>query len=119
MPVKKFIIFMTDGLLDTGYSGYYSAYGVEDLDARVTPGGNQSSKADQMARHQQRFNLLCAKAKTMGYSVWVIGFAQALDTNLTNCASSPSQASTSANSAALVAKFVEIGKNIGALRLTQ
>lgn len=119
MPVKKFIIFMTDGLLDTGYSGYYSAYGVEDLDGRVTPGGNQSNKADQMARHQQRFNLLCAKAKTMGYSVWVIGFAQALDTNLTNCASSPSQASTSANSAALVAKFVEIGKNIGALRLTQ
>lgn len=55
----------------------------------------------------------------MGYSVWVIGFAQGLDSNLTNCASNPGQASTSADSAALLAKFVEIGKNIGALRLTQ
>ncbi|GAA0662763.1 Flp pilus assembly protein TadG [Sphingomonas insulae] len=119
MPVKKYIIFMTDGLFDTGYSTLYSGYGVEQLDARVTPGGSSSNEADQLARHKQRFNLLCSKAKTMGYSVWVIGFATTLDASLTNCASNASQASTSANSAALLAKFVEIGKNIGALRLTQ
>lgn len=119
MPVKKYIIFMTDGLFDTGYSTLYSGYGVEQLDARVTPGGSSSNEADQLARHKQRFNLLCSKAKTMGYSVWVIGFATTLDTSLTTCASTTSQASTSANSAALLAKFVEIGKNIGALRLTQ
>lgn len=119
MPVKKYIIFMTDGLFDTGYSTLYSGYGVEQLDARVTPGGSSSNETDQLARHKQRFNLLCSKAKTMGYSVWVIGFATTLDTSLTTCASTTSQASTSANSAALLAKFVEIGKNIGALRLTQ
>lgn len=119
MPVKKYIIFMTDGLFDTGYSALYSGYGVEQLDARVTPGGSSSNETDQLARHKQRFSLLCSKAKTMGYSVWVIGFATSLDTSLTNCASTTSQASTSANSTALLAKFVEIGKNIGALRLTQ
>ncbi|RYD22132.1 MAG: TadE/TadG family protein [Spirochaetia bacterium] len=119
MPVKKYIIFMTDGLFDTGYSTLYSGYGVEQLDARVTPGGSKSNEDDQLARHKQRFNLLCSKAKTMGYSVWVVGFAQQLDTSLTNCASNAGQASTSANSDALLAKFVEIGKNIGALRLTQ
>ena len=68
---------------------------------------------------QQRFNLLCSKAKSMGYSIWVLGFATTLDASLTNCASTPSQASTSSNQAALMARFVEIGKNIGALRLTQ
>jgi Flp pilus assembly protein TadG len=119
MPVKKYIIFMTDGLFDTGYSTLYSSYGVEQLDARVTPGGGASNENDQLARHKQRFALLCSKAKSMGYSVWVIGFATTLDSSLTNCASTPSQASTSADQAALLAKFVEIGKNIGALRLTQ
>jgi Flp pilus assembly protein TadG len=119
MPVKKYIIFMTDGLFDTGYSTLYSGYGVEQLDARVTPGGSSSNETDQLARHKQRFALLCSKAKSMGYSVWVIGFATTLDSSLTNCASTPSQASTSADQAALLAKFVEIGKNIGALRLTQ
>ncbi|MET0309579.1 MAG: TadE/TadG family type IV pilus assembly protein [Sphingomonas sp.] len=119
MPVKKYIIFMTDGLFDTGYSTLYSSYGVEQLDARVTPGGSSSNETDQLARHKQRFALLCSKAKSMGYSVWVIGFATTLDSSLTNCASTPSQASTSSNQAALLAKFVEIGKNIGALRLTQ
>lgn len=119
MPVKKYIIFMTDGLFETGYDRLYSSYGIERIDARVTPGGNNSNQDDQLARHKQRFNLLCARAKSMGYSVWVIGFATSLDSSLTNCASTPSQASTSADQAALLARFVEIGKNIGALRLTQ
>jgi hypothetical protein len=119
MPVKKYIIFMTDGLFGTGYDSLYSGYGVERLDARVTPGGTASNAGDQLARHKTRFNLLCAKAKTMGYSVWVIGFATTLDASLTNCASSASQASTSSGQDELIDKFVEIGKNIGALRLTQ
>jgi hypothetical protein len=110
---------MTDGLFETGYSRLYSSYGVEQLDARATPGGAYSNQDDQLARHKQRFNLLCSKAKSMGYSIWVLGFATTLDASLTNCASTPSQASTSSNQAALMARFVEIGKNIGALRLTQ
>jgi len=114
MPTNRFIIFMTDGLLDTG-PDLYSAYGVERYDQRVTGG----SLSQQDARHQQRFNLLCSSVKNMGVSIWVVAFASSLDTNLTNCASNAGQASTSSNSTDLISKFAEIGKNIGALRLTQ
>ncbi|HEY0271374.1 MAG TPA: pilus assembly protein [Sphingomonas sp.] len=121
MPVNRFIIFMTDGIMDTGYSTLYSSYGVEQWDARVTPGGSASNETDQLNRHLNRFDLLCSKAKSTpyNYNIWVIGFAQALDTHLTNCASNAGQASTAANSAALIAKFQQIGQNIGALRLTR
>jgi Flp pilus assembly protein TadG len=116
MPTNKFVIFMTDGLLDTSAT-LYSAYGMELYDKRVT--GGWTTKADQDSRHQQRFNLMCSSIKNRGVSIWVVGFASALDTNLTNCASNAGQASTSANSADLTTKFVEIGKSIGAMRLTQ
>jgi hypothetical protein len=36
-----------------------------------------------------------------------------------SCASNPNQASSAADSAALIARFRQIGANIGALRLTQ
>jgi len=119
MPVKKYLIFMTDGLFSTGYGSLYSTYGVEQYDKRATPGGSASNQSDQLARHKRRFDLLCSKAKTMGYSIWVVAFASALDTSLTNCASSASQASTSSDKVGLKDKFIEIGKNIGALRLSQ
>ncbi|WP_294392503.1 pilus assembly protein [uncultured Sphingomonas sp.] len=114
MPTNRFIIFMTDGQLDTG-STIYSAYGIEAYDQRVTGG----SLSTQDARHQQRFNLMCSTVKNRGVSVWVVAFASSLDTSLKNCATNPGQASTSGNSAALIAKFTEIGRNIGALRLTK
>jgi Flp pilus assembly protein TadG len=114
MPTNRFMIFMTDGLLDTGPT-LYSAYGVEKYDKRVT-GGDLTT---QDARHQQRFNLMCSAVKNRGVSIWVVAFSSSLDSNLTNCASNAGQASTSANSSDLIARFTEIGKNIGALRLTQ
>lgn len=119
MPVSRFIIFMTDGLIDTGYETLYTTYGVERWDARVTPGGNSSNETDQTSRHNQRFKMMCNAAKSKNISIWVVAFASSLDATLTECASSASQASTSANQAQLIAKFVEIGKNIGSLRLTQ
>jgi len=114
MPTNKFVIFMTDGLLDTGPT-LYSAYGVEKFDQRVT-GGDLTT---QDARHQRRFNLMCSAVKNRGVSIWVVAFASSLDTNLANCASNAGQASTSANSADLTTKFIEIGKSIGAMRLTE
>ena len=118
MPVKKYIIFMTDGLMDTGYSTLYTTYGVESIDKRVTGGTNET---DQTARHLNRFDLLCAAAKSdpYNYNIWVVGFAQTLDSHLTNCASNAGQASTASDSNALIQQFVTIGKNIGALRLTR
>jgi len=115
MPVARFLIFMTDGLLAPTAS-VYSAYGIEYLDQRVT---GSKSAAGQTTNTSKRFDLACQAAKAKGVSIWVISFASSLSTSLTNCASKPSQASISSNSAALTAKFVEIGKNIGSLRLTQ
>lgn len=114
MPTNRFVIFMTDGQLDTGV-GIYSAYGVEQYDKRVTGG----DYATQDARHTRRFQMMCSQIKNRGVSIWVVAFASTLNTDLTNCASNAGQASTSANSADLITKFTEIGKNIGALRLTQ
>ncbi|MDB5690722.1 MAG: hypothetical protein JWL91_2598 [Sphingomonas bacterium] len=119
MPVARHIIFMTDGLLDTGYETLYTTYGIEKYDARITAGGTASNETQQAQRHQQRFNLMCSAVKAKKVSIWVVAFASALDTNLQTCATSVAQASTSANTADLTAKFVEIGKNIGSLRLVK
>jgi hypothetical protein len=116
MPVSRQVIYMTDGIIDTG-STLYSTYGEEYWDKRVT--GGYTTDADSDARHDQRFKMMCAATKQMGVSIWVIAFASTLSSSLSECASSSGQASVSADSASLTAKFVEIGKSIGALRLTQ
>ncbi|MDB5663340.1 MAG: hypothetical protein JWM38_2595 [Sphingomonas bacterium] len=115
-PVSRYIIFMTDGMTDTGATLYHT-YGMEKWDKRVTGGYVNDTDSDN--RHKQRFRMMCAAAKNIGVSIWVVAFAQALDSDLTACASSAAQASTSSTSTDLSSKFVEIGKNIGALRLTQ
>jgi hypothetical protein len=96
--VDRYIVFMTDGALNTDPNNY-GLY--------------------QDSRHNRRFLIACTEAKARVNALWVIGFAQALTTELTACASSADKASTSADSAALIAKFQEIGKQIGALRLTK
>ena len=116
MPVAKYIIYMTDGQLDTEPAGY-TAYGVEYLDQRVS--GDYTTTGDLDNRHRKRFSLACEAAKSVGANVWVIVFATGMTTELTNCASKPSQAKVSANSAALIQDFAKIGKEIGALRLTK
>lgn len=115
MPVSRYIIFLTDGLMSPNPDSY-TAYGVEYMDQRVT---GTSAATNQKADHVQRLAMICNAAKAKGISIWVIGFAQALDSSLTNCASSAAQASTSGSQSDLIARFTEIGKNIGALRLTQ
>jgi len=116
MPVAKFIIYMTDGQLDTEPAAY-TAYGVEYLDQRVS--GDYTGTGNLDSRHKKRFSLACEAAKSAGANVWVIVFATGMTTELTNCASKPSQAKVSANSAALIQDFAKIGKEIGALRLTK
>ena len=115
-PVNRYIIFMTDGILDTGTS-IYTSYGLETLDKRVT--GGWTSDSDQTARHKQRFLIACSAAKQKGISVWSIVFASATESTLKSCASNDDQYALSANKGELIAKFKEIGKNIGALRLSK
>lgn len=115
MPVSRFIIFLTDGQMAPN-ADTYTAYGIEQNDQRVT---GAYSVPNQKDRHTQRFKMICNAAKSQNVSIWVIAFDASLDSSLTECASSGSQAQLSSNQAQLIEKFVEIGKNIGSLRLTQ
>ena len=115
MPCNRHVIFMTDGD-QTAYCNVLTAYGIEQNDLRVTGSGSCPS---QLARHEQRFRMICNAAKAMNVSVWVIGFDTSLTANLQGCASNIGQASTVADRAALIARFREIGNQIGALRLTK
>ena len=115
MPVSRSIIFMTDGQLAPNCNSY-SSYGVEQNDMRVTGSG---SCTNQLDRHLARFKLVCNAARGMGFSVWVIAFGTSLTQDMIDCASNANQASVAADSATLIARFREIGSNIGALRLTQ
>ena len=116
MPCNRHIIFMTDGQQTAYCDKTLTAYGVEREDKRVT---STSSCTNQLARHQQRFRMVCNAAKSMNASVWVIGFATSLNSNLTGCASNIGQATTSTDSESLIARFRQIGNQIGALRLTR
>ena len=115
MPVSRYIIFMTDGQMQPNCQAYTS-YAIEQHDIRVT---GSTSCSDQLNRHLVRFRMACNAARGMGYSVWVIAFGTTLSQDMINCASNPNQASTAADSATLIARFRQIGENIGALRLTQ
>ena len=63
--------------------------------------------------------MACNAARGRGFSVWVIAFGTGLTADMTACASNPNQASAATDSATLIARFRQIGSNIGALRLTQ
>ncbi len=116
MPVSKTIIFMTDGIIDTGDT-IYSTYGMERWDKRVT--GGWTSDADQTGRHDARFKMMCSTTKGMGVSIWVVAFASALTSSLQGCATNDNQALVALTAAELKTRFEKIGNEIGALRLTQ
>jgi len=116
MPVSRHIIFMSDGQMDTD-NGIYSLYGVERNDQRIS-GMAAPSEAELNGRHMQRFKMVCAAARSMGVSIWVIAFGTTLSNEMRDCASNANQASTVGDRAALIARFRQIGSQIGALRLT-
>ena len=62
----------------------YSAYGQELYDNRVAPSG--TSNTTLINYHNNRFLAACTKAKSLGYTVWLIGFGTALTTQMTSCA---------------------------------
>ena len=117
MPVARHIIFMTDGQMDTD-NGIYAFQGIERNDMRIS-GMSNPSENELNGRHLQRFRMICNAAKSLNISIWVIAFGTTLTSDMTNCASNANQAATISNRDALIAKFREIGNNIGALRLTQ
>lgn len=116
MPCNRHVIFMTDGQQTARCDDTYTAYGVERNDLRVTGAG---TCPDQLARHAQRFQMICNATKNMGVSMWVVAFDTTLNATLTSCADNESQAFVSVNQEDLVENFRDIGNQIGALRLTK
>lgn len=112
--VSRHIIFMTDGITDTGNS-IDTAWGVEWHDRRVTSDG---SKSQSDSRHISRFRALCDAVKAKGIRVWMIAFGTSLTTDMSYCASDQSSY-TAANSSQLNAAFQDIAKQVGELRIYQ
>jgi Flp pilus assembly protein TadG len=117
MPCTRHIIFMTDGQMDTD-NQILAFQGIERNDQRVS-GMSNPSEAELNGRHMQRFKMVCNAARGMNTSIWVIAFGTTLSPEMLACASNANQASTISDRNALIARFREIGNNIGALRLTQ
>lgn len=122
-PVNRYVIFMTDGILEP-QSTANGPYGIEYLDRHIEGGtyGNyipSGNGSDLEKRHTNRFLMACNAAKQGGASIWTIAFGLSAPDSLKECASNSDQWATSENRDALIAKFKEIGKNIGRLRLSQ
>jgi Flp pilus assembly protein TadG len=117
MPCTRHIIFMTDGQMDTA-NDILTFQGIERNDRRVA-GMASPSESELNGRHMQRFKMICNAARGMNASIWVIAFGTTLSPEMAACASNANQASTASDRDALIARFREIGNNIGALRLTQ
>jgi len=100
-PVNRHIIFMTDGDMQTSTTAY-------------TNTGIEPSTTD--ALHNTRFLAACQEAKDHSISVWVVSFAQALTTELTQCADS-GQAFQANDAADLNTMFQRIAQRIAELRL--
>lgn len=111
IPVNQHIVFMTDGMLDTGPT-LYSAHGIEQYQQRTQGGGSQDDK------HLARFDSACDLAKSMGITIWVIALDVTDTGDVEPCATSPEHFYTSDGSD-LEEVFEEIGRGIGNLRLTR
>ena len=111
VPVNQHIIFMTDGMLDTGDT-LYSAHGIETFERRTQGNGSLDE------RHLARFNTACNLARAMGITVWVIALDVTDTEDVARCATSNEHFFTS-DGADLEDVFEQIGRGIGNLRLTR
>ncbi|MDK2760434.1 MAG: pilus assembly protein [Sphingopyxis sp.] len=111
--IGRHIVFMTDGLMAPNM-GNLSFQGYEYLMGRV--GGTDD--AALKARHNNRFQQLCAAAQSKQITVWVVSFGIGTDANLDKCASS-GKALEAKNSAQLNENFQTIARQISRLRLSQ
>jgi Flp pilus assembly protein TadG len=112
--VQRYIIYMTDGLIQTDRDSY-SSYGLEINDKRV----GATSDSDNNGRHTKRFLMACNAAKAKSISIWTIAFGTGRVDSLDKCASSVDQSSIADSSDDLIQRFATIGKSIGSLRLAE
>ena len=119
-PVNRYVIFMTDGQMDTGNTGY-GAYAQEFSWKRVASNGTE---ATSNANHTARMLLTCAAIKNMASTkIYTISFGagSGLTQDLIDCSSGARNeyAFEATNASDLNNVFRDIGENIGSLRLAQ
>ncbi|MCC2978624.1 TadE/TadG family type IV pilus assembly protein [Sphingomonas sp. IC4-52] len=109
---NRYIVFMTDGEMAPD-DRVYGMYGIERLDDRISGGSG-----DLKNYHNKRFVAVCSAAKERGITVFVVGFGQTLNNELTACASQ-GQAYYARDNAALTAAFQSIAKQVALLRISK
>ena len=138
-PIQKVVILVSDGDNTWGYTSLepgdlpspywetlympYGRLGPNNNPLGISISGNVSatdSNADAML--DTRWQAVCTNMKNVGITIYVIGLGVS-DTNartqLTNCATSPSDYLESPTASTLAASFNQIGAQISNLRLTQ
>ena len=119
MPVARHIIFMTDGQMDTDNDTSTACTASRRYDQRIS-GQSNPSESELNGRHMRRFRMICNAAK--GLRRLDLGDRLRHHAEPPRCwhaRATPTRRRRAANRDALIARFREIGSNIGALRLTQ
>lgn len=114
--VSRHIIFMTDGTMEN-YPANYTAWGVTQYDGRDAP--TSTTAANLVNYHNNRFLAACTLAKSMGYTIWVIGFGQTLTTPMQSCATTTDKAFYASNTTTLTTTFQYIAGQVADLRLNK
>ncbi|WP_261362604.1 TadE/TadG family type IV pilus assembly protein [Sphingomonas aerolata] len=116
-PVKRYVILMTDGEMDTGNVGY-GAYAQELFWRRITNNGNRDTSDEN---HEKRLLMTCDAIKNMEAEIYAISFGNGstLSAALQACSSGAGYGYRAADSDALNKAFQDIGENIGSLRLSR
>lgn len=115
--VRRYVIFMTDGEMDTGNTGY-GAYAQETRWKRITTDGESETSNDN---HTKRWLMTCNAIKNMDVSIYAISFgaASTLSADMQACSSGPGYGYKAEDADDLANAFRDIGENIGSLRLAR
>lgn len=121
VKVRRTIVLVTDGTMSPN-SSIYGAYGVERYDQRVYSGAsNPDNAATYRQIHENRFNLMCTRARSMNIDIWVVAIldnSTDITDSLRNCATT-GQAIKVSDTTALTAAFNRIADKVGNLRVGQ
>ncbi len=114
-PTTRHLIFLTDGQTEA-YDLAYGAYGVEPLDRRRWDPATSTLTLQETV--EERFKFACDEIKKKNTTVWVIAFATAVNSAMTECAGEGHY--FEANSASqLTDAFSSIARSMGDLRVSK
>ncbi len=121
-PVARYLVFMSDGLMNTNGS-LYSSYGYGRYKTSYGNNVTTGADADPVEQHRRRFRLLCESAKRQGIEVSTIAFSSdvggADEDAIRSCATTVDHFYEADSAEALGDAFERIGQNIGYLRVSK